>query len=305
MVRACAAVRCICSLDKITMEDNGKIIEFHNVSFSYESEDEQLDTYAVSGLDVSFEKGSFVAVLGHNGSGKSTLAKLCNAILVPDEGDVIVNGINTRSEENKFDIRETVGMVFQNPDNQIVATIVEEDVAFGPENLGLEPSEIRVRVDEALEAVGMYEYRLSEPHRLSGGQKQRVAIAGVIAMKPQCIVLDESTAMLDPRGRKEVMNTVRELNESLGITVIYITHYMEEAVYAGRVIVMDKGKIVSDGTPSQVFSQVDKIKSIGLDVPQATEFAAYLRSEGLDIKGDVLDADSCIEAVLKAKGMRA
>lgn len=280
------------------MTPMSKFIEFENVSFSYRDEDEGTEQRVVEGLDLTIEKGDFVCVLGHNGCGKSTTAKLCNAILVPQEGRVLVDGIDTRQEDKINDIRRKVGMVFQNPDNQIVATIVEDDVAFGPENLGVAPEEIRRRVDEALKQVEMYDFRLSEPHKLSGGQKQRVAIAGIIAMKPECIVLDEPTAMLDPRGRREVMKTVKLLNEQFGITVVFITHYMDEAVKAKRVIVMDEGKIILDGAPRNVFTHIDTLKKAGLDVPEATELARMLSDEGLVIKGDVLDIDELFESIV-------
>lgn len=275
------------------------IIEFDNVTFRYD-EQEAAAKEVIRNITLSVKRGSFVAVLGHNGSGKSTLAKLTNAILVPQEGRVLVNGIDTSDEERKNDVRRTVGMVFQNPDNQIVATIVEDDVAFGPENLGVDPDEIRKRVDESLKAVGMYDYRFHEPHKLSGGQKQRVAIAGVIAMQTDCIVLDEPTAMLDPRGRKEVMETVKRLNRDMGITVIFITHYMDEAVQADRVIVIDDGKIRFDGTPRNVFSHINEIKKIGLDVPQATELAYLLKKDGVNL-GDVLTADEFVSAFEKLR----
>ena len=249
-------------------------------------------------------EGQFLAVLGHNGCGKSTVAKLINGILVPNKGKVTVEGMDTSDEEKTVDIRKTVGMVFQNPDNQIVATIVEDDVAFGPENLGVEPSEIRKAVDSALKAVGMYEFRKREPHRLSGGQKQRVAIAGVIAMNTKCIVMDEPTAMLDPQGRKEVMDTVMKLNREFGITVILITHYMDEAVKADRVIVMDGGRIAMDGTPKEVFRNVERMKKLGLDVPQATELAYRLRKKGFKLPEDILDENECAEAILKVLEVR-
>lgn len=270
------------------------IIEFDNVTFKYDEENSAAKE-VIRNITLSIEKGSFVAVLGHNGSGKSTLAKLTNAILVPNEGKVLVDGIDTADEDRRNDVRRTVGMVFQNPDNQIVATIVEDDVAFGPENLGVEPDEIRRRVDGSLKAVGMYDYRFHEPHKLSGGQKQRVAIAGVIAMQTDCIVLDEPTAMLDPRGRKEVMDTVKRLNRDMGITVLFITHYMDEAVQADRVIVIDEGKIRFDGTPRTVFGHIDEIKKIGLDVPQATELSYLLKKDGINL-GDVLTADEFVSA---------
>ena len=232
------------------------------------------------------------------------MAKLINGILVPNKGKVTVEGMDTSDEEKTVDIRKTVGMVFQNPDNQIVATIVEDDVAFGPENLGVEPSEIRKAVDSALKAVGMYEFRKREPHRLSGGQKQRVAIAGVIAMNTKCIVMDEPTAMLDPQGRKEVMDTVMKLNREFGITVILITHYMDEAVKADRVIVMDGGRIAMDGTPKEVFRNVERMKKLGLDVPQATELAYRLRKKGFKLPEDILDENECAEAILKVLEVR-
>ncbi len=272
------------------------IIEFQNVSFRYDSEEEGIQLPLVAeNLNLQIHEGEFVAILGHNGSGKSTLAKLTNAILLPSAGKVLVDGMDTSDEDLKIKIRQTVGMVFQNPDNQIVATIVEEDVAFGPENLGVEPKEIRRRVDESLKAVGMYEFRKREPHRLSGGQKQRVAIAGIIAMLPRCIVLDEPTAMLDPRGRQEVMSTMLKLNREMGMTVVFITHFMDEAVQADRVVVMDDAKIIMDGKPKDVFKQVDRLEEIGLDVPQPTKLAQLLRQEGYDLPDDILDVDECIE----------
>lgn len=274
------------------------IIKFDNVSFAYELEDEGV-VNAVNDFSLEVPEGQFLAVLGHNGCGKSTVAKLINGILVPNKGKVTVEGMDTSDEEKTVDIRKTVGMVFQNPDNQIVATIVEDDVAFGPENLGVEPSEIRKAVDSALKAVGMYEFRKREPHRLSGGQKQRVAIAGVIAMNTKCIVMDEPTAMLDPQGRKEVMDTVMKLNKEFGITVILITHYMDEAVKADRVVVMDGGRIAIDGTPKEVFRNVERMKKLGLDVPQATELAYRLRKKGFKLPDNILDENECAEAILK------
>lgn len=272
------------------------IIEFQNVSFRYDSEEEGVQLPLVAeNLNLQIHEGEFVAILGHNGSGKSTLAKLTNAILLPTSGKVLVDGMDTSDEDLKIKIRQTVGMVFQNPDNQIVATIVEEDVAFGPENLGVEPKDIRRRVDESLKAVGMYEFRKREPHRLSGGQKQRVAIAGIIAMLPRCIVLDEPTAMLDPRGRQEVMSTMLKLNREMGMTVVFITHFMDEAVQADRVVVMDDAKIIMDGKPKEVFKQVERLEEIGLDVPQPTKLAQLLRQEGYDLPDDILDVDECIE----------
>lgn len=275
------------------------IISFKNVTYLYESE-ENTQTPAVKGVDLDIRKGEFVAVLGHNGSGKSTLAKLTNAILIPTKGSVTVNGMDTSDEELINKIRQNVGMVFQNPDNQIIATIVEDDVAFGPENLGVPPCEIRERVDRALKEVGMYDHRHREPHKLSGGQKQRVAIAGILAMQTACMVLDEPTAMLDPRGREEVMNTVLRLNKEMGITILFITHFMDEAVLADRVVVMDNGGILLDSNPRDVFSNVDLLKSVGLDVPQAAELCSLLRRDGVKLPPDVLDADEFIEAVLTA-----
>ena len=276
-----------------------KIIEFENVSFVYDTdEEEQAEPKpALTDINLEIEKGEFVAVLGHNGSGKSTLAKLCNAIFEPTSGKVTVKGIVADSEEKADEIRRIVGMVFQNPDNQIVATIVEDDVAFGPENLGVEPKEIRRRVDEALKSVNMYEFRHREPHKLSGGQKQRVAIAGVIAMQTECIVLDEPTAMLDPLGRAEVMQAVKRLNKEMGITVVLVTHFMDEAVQADRVIVMDSGRIVMNGKPREIFSQVDALRSHGLDVPQSTELC-----HRLGIKEGVLSVDECVDELARLLG---
>ncbi len=283
------------------MEDKKAIIQFDNVSFAYSAEDsDTAATTVVDGFSLAIPEGQFVAVLGHNGCGKSTVAKLMNGILVPNSGKVIVDGLDTSDDDKITDIRRTVGMVFQNPDNQIVATIVEDDVAFGPENLGVDPKEIRQRVDDALMAVGMYEFRGREPHRLSGGQKQRVAIAGVIAMNTKCVVMDEPTAMLDPHGRQEVMDTIQMLNKERGITVVLITHYMDEAVKADRVVVMDKGEIVLDGEPKSVFRNVEKLKALGLDVPQATELAYRLRKSGFDIPDDILDEEECAAAILRA-----
>ena len=277
-----------------------KIIEFNNVTFIYDADDEdaQVQAYpALTDVSLAINKGEFVAVLGHNGSGKSTLAKLCNAILEPTKGTVSVKGIVPDTEEKADEVRRIVGMVFQNPDNQIVATIVEDDVAFGPENLGIEPAEIRKRVDDALKCVNMYDFRHREPHKLSGGQKQRVAIAGVIAMQTECIVLDEPTAMLDPMGREEVMQTVKRLNKEMGITVVLVTHFMDEAVQADRVIVMDGGRPVMDGTPKEVFTQVEKLRRCGLDVPQSTELC-----HDLGIKEGVLDIDECVDEIVRVLG---
>lgn len=272
-----------------------KLIEFKNVDFSYKVEDgEDFEEYPViHNLNFSVEQGSFVAVLGHNGSGKSTIAKLSNGILYPDNGKVLVDSEEI-TEDNVFDIRKKVGMVFQNPDNQIVSSIVEEDVAFGVENLGVAPNECRKRVDEALKTVDMYEHRLKSPSKLSGGQKQRVAVAGIIAMRPVCIVLDEPTAMLDPIGRKEVLKTIKQLNKEEGITIVLITHYMDEAVQADRVVIVDSGEIRMDGTPKEVFSQVDKVKGLGLDVPQSTEFAYRLGFNG----ETVLNANECVNRII-------
>ncbi len=282
------------------MEDK-VIIKFDNVSFAYKADEgETAATGVVDGFSLDVPEGQFLAVLGHNGCGKSTIAKLMNGILVPDSGKVTAGGIDTSDDEKVIDVRKTVGMVFQNPDNQIVATIVEDDVAFGPENLGVDPKEIRRRVDDALKAVGMYEFRTREPHRLSGGQKQRVAIAGVLAMNTRCIVMDEPTAMLDPHGRQEVMDTIHMLNKERGITVILITHYMDEAVKADRVVVMDKGEIVLDGEPKKVFRHVEKLKELGLDVPQATELAYRLRKAGFPIADDILDEEECAAAIIRA-----
>ena len=257
------------------------LINIQNLFFKYNSQEENNINaeYVLKNINLDIPEGSFTAVLGHNGSGKSTLAKLMNMILNPTEGKIYINNLDASDENNLNEVRRTVGMVFQNPDNQLVATIVEEDVAFGPENLGIDPPEIRKRVDEALETVGMAEYKLHAPHKLSGGQKQRVAIAGVIAMSPKVIILDESTAMLDPAGRKEVLNTIKRLNAEKKMTVILITHYMNEAVLADRVIVLNKGEIYLDGTPKQVFSQFEKIKKSGLDVPQVTELMHMLEEE--------------------------
>jgi len=273
----------------------GNIIEFKNVSCSYEDVDGK-ENRAVKNISIEIKYGDYIAVLGHNGSGKSTFAKLCNAILLPDEneGTVIVSGIDTKDDEQLFEIRQSVGMVFQNPDNQIVATIVEDDVAFGPENIGIEPDEIRRRVDDALRKVNMYDYRMSEPHKLSGGQKQRVAIAGIIAMQPKCIIFDESTSMLDPKGRQEVLSTIDYLNKELGITIVLITHYMDEAVRAKKIAVMNNGEIFLEGTPKEIFSNVEKLKTIGLDVPQVTELAFELNKNGFNFSNGILTVDDFI-----------
>ena len=272
------------------------IIETHALRFSYPAA-EGVTPVVLDGVDLNICSGSFVAILGHNGSGKSTLAKHMNAILLPTGGTVYVDGINTADEERLLDIRRTVGMVFQNPDNQIVANVVEEDVAFAPENLGVPPVEIRKRVDDALKAVGMYEFREHAPHLLSGGQKQRVAIAGVLAMAPRCIVLDEPTAMLDPVGRQEVMDTIKKLNRTSGVTVVLITHHMDEAAQADRLVVMSKGQVVADGTPKEVFSHVEALKSVGLTVPETVELCWTLRREGLDLPLDPLSDEECAQAL--------
>lgn len=274
-----------------------ELIKFDNVSFSYKAVDDSdnaFDVPVLKNFNLSIEEGSFVAILGHNGSGKSTVAKLTNGILFADEGTVTVNGKVAVDDDSIYEIRRDVGMVFQNPDNQIVSSIVEEDVAFGVENLGVPSQECRKRVDEALKTVGMHDYRLKTPSKLSGGQKQRVAVAGIIAMKPRCIILDEPTAMLDPIGRKEVIDTVIKLNKQEGITVVLITHYMDEAVKADRVVVMEKGRIMLDGTPSEVFSNVDKMKQYSLEVPQSTEL---IDSLGLNLEKTVLNSDECANAL--------
>ena len=277
------------------------MIKCNNVSFKYRANEEEQQNYAVNDVSFEVEKGEFLVVLGHNGSGKSTIAKHMNAILVPSEGTVIIDGLDTTNEENLWTIRAKAGMVFQNPDNQLVATIVEEDVAFGPENLGIEPSEIRKRVDESLKKVGMYEYRRHAPHLLSGGQKQRIAIAGILAMKPECIIFDEPTAMLDPSGRKEVLKHIKEVNEKYGITIVLITHYMDEAAQADRVIVMDGGKTLLEGTPRKVFSNVEQMKRIGLDVPQVTELAYELKKSGINIDTNILNVDEMVDALCQLR----
>lgn len=275
-----------------------EFIKVENVKFHYDIDEETNQLSAVNvldGISMSVKKGEFVALLGHNGCGKSTMAKHFNALLLPSEGKVYVDGMDTSDEDKCYDIRRKVGLVLQNPDNQLVASIVEEDVAFGPENLGIEPKEIRRRVDDALKKVDMYEYRLHAPYKLSGGQKQRVAIAGIIAMEPDCIVLDEPTAMLDPRGRDEVMSTIKKLNKENGITIVLITHYMDEAVMADRVIVMDKGKILTEGNPHEVFSKVELLKKHRLDVPQATELVYQLMSMGVKFDRMPLNEEECVQ----------
>ncbi len=275
-----------------------KLITIENAHFSYPAAEENAKPVEVlKGISLEFEHGELVAVLGHNGSGKSTLAKLLNAVLLPTEGKVTVVGMDTKDEEKLMEIRQHVGMVFQNPDNQIVATIVEEDVAFGLENLGVPSDEIRVRVDQALQAVGMYEYREHAPHQLSGGQKQRVAIAGIIAMRPDCIVLDEPTAMLDPQGRKEVMRTIKLLNRDYGITIILITHEMDEAAQCDRVIVVDHGEVRMDAPPEKVFSHVQEMRALGLDVPQPTELCDLLRQAGYALDPEIMTPEACADAL--------
>ena len=272
------------------------IIEFKDVHFKYPEDELE----SLCGITLAIEEGSFVAVLGHNGSGKSTLAKHMNAILTPTSGQVLVNGLDTADENRLLDVRRTVGMVFQNPDNQIVANVVEDDVAFAPENLGVEPAVIRARVDEALRQVGMYEFRTHAPHLLSGGQKQRVAIAGVIAMRPKCIVLDEPTAMLDPSGRREVVSTALRLCREQGITIVLITHHMDECIDADRLLVMSGGHVIADGKPKDVFAQRALLESEGLAVPVTTALLQDLRAEGLDVQTDVLSVEACADTIARA-----
>lgn len=275
-----------------------EIIRIENLHFRYGDSEKEV----LRGIDLSVQQGEFVAVLGHNGSGKSTLAKHINAILLPTEGKVTVDGIDTADESRLYELRQTAGMVFQNPDNQIVSSVVEEDVAFALENLGVPYEDMRERVDEALRTVGMYDLRLHSPSQLSGGQKQRVAIAGVIAMQPKCLILDESTAMLDPKGRKEVLATVRRMNREYGMTVLLITHYMEEAAGCDRVVVMDGGGIIMDGKPEKVFSQVGRLKEAGLDVPQVTELAYELKKAGYDISPEIITGEECADALARLLG---
>lgn len=276
------------------------MLKAEKLYFQYEAPEGELASSpaVLRGIDLTVERGSFVALLGHNGCGKSTLAKQFNAILLPTGGRMLVEDLDTAQEENTYAVRRRVGMVLQNPDNQLVSTVVEEDVAFGPENLGVPPEEIRRRVEQALETVGMLEYRRRSPHKLSGGQKQRVAIAGVLAMQPDCIVLDEPTAMLDPQGRQEVLDTVCRLNREQGMTVVLITHYMEEAARAQRVVVLDEGKVLADGTPRAVFTQVETLRAVGLDVPQPTALCVALRQAGVDVPADVLTPEECAAALL-------
>ena len=276
------------------------MLQTQHLSFTYPAEENQAATAALEDVSLSIEKGSFVVVLGHNGSGKSTLAKHMNAVLLPSGGAVYVEGMDTRDEALLLEIRRRVGMVFQNPDNQIVANVVEEDVAFAPENLGVPSAEIRQRVDDALAAVGMSEFTRHAPHLLSGGQKQRVAIAGVIAMAPECIVLDEATAMLDPAGRREVLSAIRALNQERGITVVLITHHMDEAMDADRLIVMNDGRLVMDGAPAQVFTRVEELRAMGLAAPDTVELLYALRQGGMDVPLDALTVDDCAAAICKA-----
>lgn len=274
-----------------------KIISFKNATYSYVNEDGMPLKPAIDGLSIEIEEGTFVAVLGHNGSGKSTLAKHFNAILVPDSGRVRVYGMDTSDEALLLDIRRRVGMVFQNPDNQLVANVVEEDVAFAPENLGVEPKEIRERVDNALKMVGMYDYRMHAPHLLSGGQKQRIAIAGVLAMAPKCVVFDEPTAMLDPGGREDVIRIIRDLREKYGVAVILITHHMEETIHADRLIVMDNGKVVMDGKPSEIFTHVEELRAMGLAVPETTELLWEMNKNGFNLPLEALTVEECAQAL--------
>lgn len=284
------------------MDKMDKLISIQDVCFDYTNEEKQEVNRVLKGISLDIGRGEFVAVLGHNGSGKSTLAKLLNVILVPTSGKVTVDGLDTADEKNLFEIRRRVGMVFQNPDNQMVANIVEEDVAFAPENLGVPKEEIRKRVDNALAAVNMSSFIKHAPHMLSGGQKQRVAIAGVLAMEPEILVLDEPTAMLDPVGRREIMETVSRINKEKNMTVILITHYMEEAVETDRVIVIDSGTVEFDGKPAQIFPQVERMKKLGLDTPQATELGYKLKEKGFDITDNILTAEDCIDAIMKKIG---
>ena len=276
---------------------NQPLIEFENVTYAYPVEENEEALAAVKNLAFTIERGEFVALVGHNGSGKSTVAKLCNGLVAPQEGRVLAEGLDTREEENLFEVRRRVGMVFQNPDNQIIAAVVEDDAAFGPENLCVPPEEIRLRVDEALKAVGMYDLRMAEPHKLSGGQKQRVAIAGVLAMQTDMLVLDESTAMLDPRGRREVMDTVLRLNRERGITVLFITHFMDEAARAGRVMVMHEGEILLDGPPREVFAEADALRKAGLELPVPALFADMVRTEFPGMPEGVLTEDECAQGI--------
>lgn len=274
------------------MKKDTNIIEIKNLSFQYEGSSKKV----LKNLNIDIKEGEFICVLGHNGSGKSTLAKLINAQYIPTEGDILIGNMNTKDDDSLWDIREMCGMVFQNPDNQLVATIVEEDVAFGPENLGVPREELRKRVDECLELVGMSEYKRHSPALLSGGQKQRIAIAGILAMNPKCLLMDEPTAMLDPQGRKDILNTVLKLRE-MGKTIIHITHYMEECVNADRIIVINEGDVVLEGTPREVFSNVEQMKEIGLDVPEPTEISYLLNKSNINVRADVLTVDELVEAL--------
>ena len=274
------------------MKKDTNIIEIKNLSFQYEGSSKKV----LKNLNIDIKEGEFICVLGHNGSGKSTLAKLINAQYIPTEGDILVGNMNTKDDDSLWDIREMCGMVFQNPDNQLVATIVEEDVAFGPENLGVPREELRKRVDECLELVGMSEYKRHSPALLSGGQKQRIAIAGILAMNPKCLLMDEPTAMLDPQGRKDILDTVLKLKE-MGKTIIHITHYMEECVNADRIIVINEGDVVLEGTPREVFSNVEQMKEIGLDVPEPTEISYLLNKSNINVRADVLTVDELVEAL--------
>ncbi len=274
------------------------IIEVKNVTYEYS--DDETNYTAVKGVSLGIERGSFTVILGHNGSGKSTLAKMLNGLFKPTSGDILVDGINTKDEKTEIEVKRKVGMVFQNPDNQLISSIVEEDVAFGPENLGLAPDVIRERVDDALKSVGMYEFKNSTPHHLSGGQKQRIAIAGMIAMQPDCLILDEPTAMLDPKGRAEIVDTVIKLNKQKGMTVVLITHYMEEAENADRVLVMNDGVIIADGTPKEIFKNVKQLKSVGLDVPQTTELLYALSQNGFNVTTDVISIKEAAQSIARA-----
>ena len=288
-----------------------EMIRSVDLAYRYEQDEDEHESdtqsavkdpvYALNGVNVTISKGEFVVILGHNGSGKSTFARHINALLQPQEGSMLIEGMDTREEANLWTIRQKAGMIFQNPDNQMIASIVEDDVAFGPENIGLPPKQIRENVDDSLKAVGMEKYRLSSPQHLSGGQKQRIAIASILAMTPECIVLDEPTAMLDPKGRRDVMDTLIKLNKERHMTVVHITHYMEEAVEADRVIVMDHGKVVMEGTPRQIFVRVEEMKALGLDVPPMTELAWRLRKDGFDIPADILTVEEMTNALCQLK----
>ncbi|ACD24793.1 energy-coupling factor transporter ATPase [Clostridium botulinum] len=282
---------------------NQEMVNCTDVCFKYIRNEEgaREEKYALKNVNLKVKKGEFLVVLGHNGSGKSTIAKHMNALLMPSSGTVIVDNLSTSEENNLWEIRSRAGMVFQNPDNQLVATIVEEDVAFGPENLGVEAKEIRKRVDESLEKVGMSEYKRHAPHLLSGGQKQRIAIAGILAIQPKCIIFDEPTAMLDPSGRKDVLKTIKDINKNYGITIVLITHYMDEAAQADRIVVMDGGEVKMEGTPKEIFPQVEMMKNIGLDVPQVTELTYELRKEGIDIPKEILNVDEMVNAICQLK----